>query len=445
MNQDAAGRKCRSCAAWIWLLTLLLSAAVAQQTLSPEYLPSTTLTKKKTKDHTVFTLVISHDLSHPDHCSQMEIVVVGLTRQSPNVVIYGPSDIGTILTVTQSDTADTCEITVPGTFMWQQVSVRRSPTATDSYLVTTKVSLPGAVPPPPSHSVIVPLRPFVTAFTQPGAFQSTFKYSPGLNGAADQFSTDVDFSPSWPTKIGWIGIAERYKYDSRPNQNPDALISSLTLQQRSHKCSWYSFPASLTCPDANPAKPPSVTIRPAQLDVRLLSFEYAPGTGYGNVISSGRIGLPFVFTIHHQPSAFTLTPGFGMDAGTNVVGSPIPGIPGFVLRGTPGADASLRVGYERLTKYLDKKPITISARYRAYIPTRDELLTTFSSTSGKPPIFSLSSKTRHFAQADVSIPLTKYVTAGFSYLFGSLPPSFRQFDHNIQISIKAQSQADYEH
>jgi len=180
------------------------------------------------------------------------------------------------------------------------------------------------------------------------------------------------------------------------------------------------------------------------LDLRLASFEYAPAADFGNVVTSARFGLPLIFTIHHQPSALTFTASFGIEAGGHVLGTPIAGISTLIVRGTPGGDASLRISYERLTKYLDKKPITISAKYRAYIPAGDELLTNFPS-GATAPIFTLSSKTRHFAQSDVSIPLTKYVSAGLSYSFGSLPPSFRQFDHNIQISIKAQSQADYEH
>ena len=433
------------------ILTLCcISPAQQIEQLSAEYLPvlNSSPDVVSVPGKSVFTFTLTHGPQN-NHCSQMEIVVVGLTKQSPNVVIFGPSDIGTIFTTGTTAATDTCQITVSGTFIWQQVNARRSPTATDSYQVTTKVCGRNShdANSSTSETVPVPLRIFATAFTQPGAFQASFKYSPGLNGSADQISTDIDFSPSWKTRVGWIGMSERYKYDSRPNQNPDALISSLTLQERFQSCSWYSIGTPSTCPGPTPTSAPllGLTIRPIQTDLRLVSFEYAPATAYGNLITAGRIGLPFIFTIHHQPSAFTFTPSLGMDIGGNLFGAPIPHIPSTIVRGTPGGDASLRISYEKLTKYLDKKPITITAKYRAFIPARDELLTTLPSGSGGVPVYTLSSKTRHFAQSDVSIPLTKYVSAGFSYLFGSLPPSFRQFDHNIQISIKAQSQADYEH
>ena len=440
-----------NCTAHIFVVLTLACSSAAQNQLSAQYLsaeyePAKTLISdtSSTSGSTVFTLKIAH----PDHCSQMEVAVVGMIRQSPNVVIMGPSDVGTMFTINDDPTAPSadCQFTVPGTFVWEKVNVRRSPSAAASYVVTKKVKADGA-PNQTKSAVFVLLRPFATAFAQPGAFQGSFKYSPGLNGSVDQISTDVDFSPAWPVAAQWwLGISERYKYDSRPNQNPDALISSLTLQGRSQKCSWYSSTQNMKCPIDGLSSAPAagLTIRPLQFDARLLSFEYAPAAAYSNLVSSGRVGLPFVLTIHHQPSALTFTPSLGIDGGASVFGSPISHVPTFIFRGTPGGDASLRISYEKLTKYLDKKPITISAKYRAYIPARDELLTTFPSTA-KAPIFTLSSQTRHFAQSDVSIPLTKYVTAGLSYSFGSLPPSFRQFDHNIQISIKAQSQGDYEH
>ncbi|MCU1303580.1 MAG: hypothetical protein JWQ87_3864 [Candidatus Sulfotelmatobacter sp.] len=449
------------------------SALAAESYVRPMGLTKDT---KTVPNKTVFRFAATDQ----NHCGQMEVVVVGLTKQSPNVEILGPSDVGTILTVPPAPgeaptTGETCEITVPGTFTWQQVSARRSPTAdAHSYQETTRKSDCGEQPDgsqlepcPPKKPIPFPLDVVAASFTQPGAFQSSFKYSPGLHGAQDQISADIDFWPSLATKIGWLGVSARYRYDSRPNQNPDALISSFTLQERSkERCSWYSFgfkggvcpalpfpcKAGVPCQARGPAltvpKPApliGLVIRPAQFDMRLVSLEYAPASAYANVVTSPRVSFPFVFTLMHQPSALTLTPSLGMDLGAHLSGALTPFESASVVRGSPGADSSLRIGYEKLTKYLDKKPITISARYRAYIPSHDEVLTILPSSAALPPTFILSSKTRHFAQANVSIPLTKYVSAGFSYLYGSLPPSFRQFDHNIQISITAQSQADYEH
>jgi hypothetical protein len=138
---------------------------LSAQYLSAEYEPAKTLIAdtSSTPGSTVFTVKVAH----PDHCSQMEIVVVGMTRQSPNVVIMGPSDVGTIFTIKDDpdDPTAECQFTVAETFVWQQLNVRRSPTATPSYVVTRKVKPSGA----PSAAKLSP-EGLAYSLRPPGSF-----------------------------------------------------------------------------------------------------------------------------------------------------------------------------------------------------------------------------------------------------------------------------------
>ena len=87
------------------------------------------------------------------------------------------------------------------------------------------------------------------------------------------------------------------------------------------------------------------------------------------------------------------------------------------------------------------------AKYRARIPVRDETFTDATNASNNqplpPPI--LTTKTRHYAEAQVNFPISKTLAVGLTYQYGSLPPAFLNFGHNIQLTFKALSPGDYEH
>jgi len=360
--------------------------------------------------------------SETGSCANTDFTVVALTSSSPNVLVLGSSTLE-LNNSEKSATHVKCTFSLPGDVIWADVYYTEGETGPSAASKNPA--------PLPSRTK---LRQLYYGLNQAGAVQGSFIYAPAINSTDDDTITaDVQFQPYWRVNTfdGWVGTAVSYDYDSRPKQDPDALLAQLMYAWRSRKSYW--------------ADSKYLTIRPWQLNVSPVGVEYAPASVVSNVtFGSTTLKFPFVFNLFSQPSALTITPVFGTETGhtshNNVTGAVASG---FILRGVAGANAGLRITYAKLTKYLGNDPITVTGSYRARIPAEHEVFTDFG-TSSTTTTQVLSSQTRHFAQTSVALPLTKYLGAKVSYQFGSLPPAFRNFNHVLSITVNVNTPGNYE-
>jgi hypothetical protein len=380
------------------------------------------------------TLVVNFFGEVLSSCSDAQWRVLTETVNSPNVLIIDQSD----LTVSQPPPAPgvslTCNLTLAQKYIWANAYFW-IPAQGASKKSSNKPAPDGQ---PPKQMWFEKTFP---ALAVPGAINAQFKYSPGF-GSADETSVTVDIEPYWrlnPIK-SWLGYSIVYDYDSRPQKNPDALLLFSTYAFRSCRPTWTS--KCIEDPNHNPSN--RIRVRPCALNGKPGGLEYAPQRADLNFITAWTCGVPFILDLLHQPSWLTLTPTLGIETGVKLETGGNLNSTGFIFRGVPGADASLRWLW---TGLFGAKPLTLTAKYRARIPVTDETFTDAVNTpSGKPlPAPILTTRTRNYAEAQVSVPVFKTFSISLTYQYGSLPPAFVNFGQSIQLGIKATSPGDYEH
>lgn len=397
---------------------------------------------------------LPHGMSLPTSCTDKNVItwrVLAETTNSPNVLIIEQSDLKKVRTMPQTgpQTGLLCELTLWRNYIWaepyyllsQQITLTQQIAAVPSYMKAGLTSATFVDEPEPSDKPGSQMwfEKTFPALSVPGAIDAQFSYSPGF-GATDQTDVKIGLLPYWrlePIK-GWLGYSILWDYDSRPQKNPDALIFAWTYAFRFARPSWIGKE------DANLNKSPLFRVRPCGLNAKVAGLEYAPENGDLNYISALSCGIPIIVNLRHQPSWLTLTPSFGFETGVNLETAGNVNPPEFIFRGVPGADASIRW---LKTSLFGDKPVTLTGKYRARIPIRDEPFTDAANApSGAPlPAPILTTRTRHYADAQVSIPIFKTFSIALTYQYGSLPPAFINFGQSIMLGIKATSPGDYEH
>jgi hypothetical protein len=377
-------------------------------------------------------------------CDEAQWRVLAETMNSPNVLIIDQSD----LTVTplkvdpkaDPDLSLSCSLTLAQRYIWANAYFWIPAPGAPPKKSSDKSASDGQ---PPKQMWFEKKFPALSA---PGAINAQFKYSPGF-GSADQTSATVDIEPYWRLDAikSWLGYSIVYDYDSRPQKNPDALLLFSTYAFRACRPTWTlkcTKSGEVVDPNHNPSS--RMRVRPCALNGKPGGLEYAPQRGDLNFITAWACGIPFILDLLHQPSWLTLTPTIGIETGVKLETVGNPSSQGLIFRGVPGADASLRWLW---TGLFGSKPLTLTAKYRARIPVNDETFTDAVNTpSGKPlPAPILTTRTRNYAEAQVSVPIFKTFSISLTYQYGSLPPAFVNFGQSIQLGIKAASPGDYEH
>lgn len=396
------------------------------------------------KNHVLIANVSSAKLSA---CDKGDWRVVTLKETSPNVIILDQPDLKVAQLPNSPDKPDTinCAFDLGSDYLWAEAYFWTSVPKPSPPSSTPLASSPPSPPPLPPAPGPIPgtgmwFEKKFPAFTQPGAINAQFKYSPGF-GSADQSSATVAIDPYWRVNLvkGWFGSSVVYNFDSRPAKNPDALLAAWTYAFRFARPTWFTLGGS-----AGHQVSARGQIRPCAINGKPAALEYAPRHGDLDFIAGLACGIPFVVDLLHQPSWLTFTPTFGIETGANLETAGNLGTPSFIFRGVPGADASIRWLWPAV---FGSKPLTLVAKYRARIPVRDETFTDATNASSSkplpPPI--LTTRTRHYAEAQASYPISKALSVGLVYQYGSLPPAFVNFGHNLQLTIKAVSPGDYEH
>jgi hypothetical protein len=378
------------------------------------------------------------DIDLPDgayewNCKNYDWKIVAQTRESPNVLIYNPSDVGSGVCV-----GNKFAIALPVRVIWanvsgfpQQPDPQRAPPAD---VAAFKDCWGNTVP-----ATIAPCDRYVgtmkgiykngwvyTHFGQAGSAQGTMSLSPVIGTGQRQLSFDVQADPAYRKGPGWLNIPLTFEKSTTQGSNLDALIVGLAYDLRAVRSpNFYAFS--------------HFALRKPQFQIRS-SVEIAPTTPHDkNWVEAGTVKFPLVFNFHQQPSAFTAYPVIGIEGGSHFDTHLVEDNP--ILRGVAGVDGSFRWPFNLTHNFLGSSPITLEYSYRmrwlAYAePTTDV------ANNGMEV---LAAGRRSFLRGSFIAPLTPNLQFQVTALRGSLPPDFRVLGNTVAIGLTFTNPGSSEH
>jgi len=378
------------------------------------------------------------DVDLPDganeaNCKNYDWKIVAQSRESPNVLIYNPGDVGAGVCV-----GNKFVIALPVRVLWADVSgfpqqpdpQRSGPADVATFKDCWGNNVPQTIAPCDRHaglmSAIYKNGWVYTHFGQAGSAQGTISLSPVIGTGQRQLSFDVLADPAYKVGPGWLNIPLVFEKSTSQGSNLDSLMVGLAYDLRFLR-------------DPNLSESSHLVVRKPQFQVRS-GVEIAPTTPHDkNWVEAGTIRFPLVFNFHQQPSAFTAYPLIGIEGGSHLdthLGESEP-----ILRGVAGVDGSFRWPFNLTHNFLGSSPITLEYSYRirwlAYVePTTDvanngtELL-----TAGR----------RSFLRGSIIEPLTPNLQFQVTALRGSLPPDFRVLGNTIVIGLTFTNPGSSEH
>src|ERR1035437_1438691 len=414
------------------------------------------------------------------NCSDNDWKVVLLSRESSSILIYGPADISEYCGSAPEDPeTPRVLLVVPVSVIWAQVfhydgnlndPVRKAPaktTAPDKYCgATVDPSDPGPRNDDPDHSKPGGIRPcdadsklmhffykdplgrswgwIYNPLTQPGTSQGTISFSPaigptprlctpppanyptgciaGLKVPTQSLNYDVQLYPSRELGPGWIGLPVIFEKATTATANFDSLSVALSYDFRLD-ATWSWSPTIWRKGDSrSPLE--RFSIRPPEFLIRY-GPEMATAKPHDiNLVAGATVRVPFLFDIHSHPSALSIFPVAGIEAG-NHIHAHLTETDG-ILRKVVGFDASLRVPYIVTHAFLGDKPIMADFSWRTRYLSYPEPFTDYVSGVSE----ALTKWQRSYWRGDFIVPVSTLVQFKVTVLHGGLPPDFDYLGYN---------------
>jgi hypothetical protein len=363
-----------------------------------------------------------------NECTSLDWKVVTQTKESANVLIFGPADLGPGMC-----TKSRFLIALPVHVLWAEITplkARKDPTRKPPAAYADKPLSADC-----ASSVrlcdrddwpsgwFYKTRYVYNIATQPGSSNGTISYSPVIGGATGnpKLTYDIQLSSAGQVGPGWLGFPLTFEKDSNPAANLDSLLTGASYDLRP-----VIGPNLITSPHLSLRKP--------QFQLKSL-FEFAPtgsqptGTHDLNLVEGETVRFPFAFTFNRQPSALVITPILGLEEGNHIQTHIAEG--NYVFRGLGGGDVSYLWPYNFLHNLLGDKPITLAFSYRAHWLASPEPFTDVANQGTEMA----STRTRSYWRTSLVEPLSSYVQFKVSVQHGELPPDFRRLAYSLNIGL----------
>ncbi len=367
------------------------------------------------------------------NCKNYDWKIVTQTEESPNILIYNPSDVGPGVC-----TGAKFVIALPVRVLWADISgwpqepdpQRNPPTDLATFKDCWGQSAPQTIS-PCDRSVgtmrsIYPSTWIYTHFGQAGSAQGTINLSPVIGTGERQLAFDIQADPAYKLGNGWLNVPLVFEKSTETGSNLDALIVGLAYDLRAQR-------------DPNFYQSSHFVLRKPQFQVRT-SVEIAPTTPHDkNWVEAGTIKLPFVFNFHKQPSAFTAYPVIGVEGGTHFDTHLVENEA--ILRGIAGVDGSFRWPFNLTHNFFGSSPITFEYSYRVRWLAYAEPMTDVANNGTER----LAAGTRSFLRGSLIAPLTPNLQFQVTALRGSLPPDFRILGNTVLIGLTFTNPGSSEH
>jgi len=377
------------------------------------------------------------DIDLPDganeaNCKSYDWKIVTQPRESPNVLIYNPGDIGTGVCV-----GTKFVIALPVRVLWADVSgfpqqpdpQRSGPTDVATFKDCWGNNVPESISPCDRKvglmTAIYKTGWLYTHFSQAGAAQGTISLSPVI-GTGRQLTFDVLADPAYKLGPGWLNIPLTFEKSTSQGSNLDALLVGLAYDWRFLK-------------HPNLGEFPHFVARKPQFQLRS-GTEIAPTSPHDkNWVEAGTIKFPLVFNFHQQPSAFTAYPVIGVEGGSHFDTHLAEKDP--ILRGLAGVDGSFRWPFNLTHNFLGSSPITVDYSYRMRWLAYAEPTTDVANNGTEM----LTAGRRSFLRGSLIEPLTPNLQFQVTAMRGSLPPTFRSLGNTLVIGLTFANPGSSEH
>jgi hypothetical protein len=367
------------------------------------------------------------------NCKNYDWKIVTQTEESPNILVYNPSDIGAGIC-----TGAKFVIALPVRVLWADITCfpqqpdpqRTAPADFASLKDCWGQNIAQTMAPCDRHVGIMrsiyASNWVYTHFGQAGSAQGAISLSPVIGTGQRQLSFDVQADPAYKLGRGWLNIPLIFEKSTSDGSNLDALIVGLAYDIRAQK-------------EPNFYRSSHFVLRKPQFQVRS-SVEIAPTTPHDkNVVEAGTVKLPLVFNFNKQPSAFTAYPVIGIEGGshfdTHLVEDQR------ILRGVAGVDGSFRWPFNLTHNFLGSSPITFEYSYRMRWLAYEEPFTDLANGGTEM----LVGGRRSFLRGSFIEPLTPNLQFQVTLLRGSLPPDFRFLGNTVVIGLTFANPGSSEH
>lgn len=367
------------------------------------------------------------------NCKNYDWKIVTQTEESPSILIYSPSDIGSGIC-----TGAKFVIALSVRVLWadisgfpQQPDPQRSAPADFATLKDCwGQSTPQTIAPCDRNTglmkSIYASTWVYTHFGQAGSAQGSISLSPVIGTGQRQLTFDVQADPAYKMGPGWLNIPLIFEKSTSDGSNLDALIVGLAYDLRAQQ-------------EPNMYRSSHFVLRKPQFQVRS-SVEIAPTTPHDkNWVEAGTIKLPLVFNFHQQPSAFTAYPVIGIEGGSHFDTHLVENDP--ILRGVAGVDGSFRWPFNLTHNFLGSSPITFEYSYRMRWLAYKEPFTDVANNGTEM----LVAGRRSFLRGSFIEPLTPNLQFQVTLLRGSLPPDFRFLGNTVVIGLTFANPGSSEH
>ena len=369
------------------------------------------------------------------NCKNYDWKIVTQAKESPNILIYNPSDIGSGVCVDGKFL-----IALPVHVLWADVTgyeqfadpSRTAPVGVSSYTDCFGQPAPETILPCDRYAnwriaTFYKLANVQRLFGQSGAAQGTVSLSPVIGSGLRQLGFDIQADPGYWTHYGWIDTPIVFEKNTTAGSNLDSFLAGVAFDTRSlRKPNFYNGSEHFK-------------IRKPQFRIQT-GAELAPTTPHDlNWVESGTVKIPFVFTFHQQPSALTAYPVIGIEGGSHLdthLAEPDP-----VLRGLAGVDGSFRWPYNLGHAFLGSSPITVDYSYRMRWLAYAEPTTNPAGTGTE-----VISAGRHgYFRASFIAPFTANFQFQTTVLIGSLPPNFKVLSPTLTMGLTFSNPGSSEH
>ena len=367
------------------------------------------------------------------NCKNYDWKIVTQTEESPNILIYGPGDVGSGIC-----TAAKFVIALPVRVLWADISVfpqqpdpqRSAPADFATFKDCWGQNVPQTIFPCDRHAglmkAIYPTAWVYTHFGQAGSAQGSISLSPVIGTGERQLTFDVLADPAYKLGSGWLNIPLTFEKSTTEGSNLDSLIVGLAYDLRPQK-------------EPNIFRSAHFILRKPQFQVRT-NVEIAPTTPHDkNWVEAGTIKFPLVFNFHQQPSAFTAYPVIGVEGGTHFDTHLVENAA--ILRGVAGVDGSFRWPFNLTHNFLGNNPITFEYSYRVRWLAYAEPETGVANNGTEM----LVRGTRSFLRGSLIAPLTPNLQFQATALRGGLPPDFRILGNTVVIGLTFTNPGSSEH
>lgn len=367
------------------------------------------------------------------NCQNYDWKIVTQSKESPNVLIYNPSDIGPGVCV-----GGKFAIALPVRVLWADVSgfpqepdpQRSGPANVATFKDCWGNNVPETIFPCDRNSGLMKsiyrAGWVYTHFSQAGSAKGTISLSPVIGTGQRQLSFDIQADPAYRLGRGWLSIPLTFEKSTTAGSNLDALLTGIAYDWR-----------FLKQPDW--AESSHLVVRKPQFQLST-GAEIAPTTPHDkNWVETGTLRFPFVFNFHKQPSAFTAYPVLGIEGGSHFDTHLTENDP--ILRGVAGLDGSFRWPFNLTHNFLGSSPITLEYSYRMRWLAYAEPTTDVANNGTEI----LEAGRRSFLRGTLIEPLTANLQFQVTALRGSLAPDFRALGNTVVIGLTFANPGSSEH